>query len=249
MSQLPGPVSWQVPCGSAAPFATLLHVPIEATSAHDWQVPLQAELQQTPCAQNFERHSVPSAQVLPRPLRPHEPRMQTAGDAQSASAAQAPLHTAVPQLYGKHELDAGVTHAPLPSQADAGVNVVVAVGQVESSHGVPFAYFWQAPAWHLPFVPQAGPPPSLHRADGSLRPVGTLVHVPSVPASVHDWQAPVHALSQQTPCAQLPDVHSVAAEQDAPMLFVPHEFIVQVLGGRQLVSTVQALKQAVPLQT
>ncbi len=60
------------------------------------------------------------------------------------------------------------------------------------------------------------------------------MHVPSVPASVHDWQAPVHALSQQTPCAQLPDVHSVAAEQDAPMLFVPHEFIVAGV-GRQAV--------------
>jgi hypothetical protein len=97
VSQLAGPAFWQVPCGSAAPMGTLLQVPIVAASAHDWQVPLHCELQQTPCAQNFDRHSVPSAQALPAPLRPHEPAMQTAGVAQSASAAHEPLQTLVPQ--------------------------------------------------------------------------------------------------------------------------------------------------------
>jgi hypothetical protein len=88
---------WQVPCGSAAPFGTLLQAPSELGSPHDWQEPLHAELQQTPCAQNFDRHSVPSAQVLPMPLSPHEPMMQTAGEAQSASTPQATLQTFAPQ--------------------------------------------------------------------------------------------------------------------------------------------------------
>jgi hypothetical protein len=244
-----GPAFWQVPCGSAAPFGTSLHTPIVAASAHDWQVPLHAELQQTPCAQNFDRHSVPSAQVLPALLSPHEPAMQTAGVAQSASAAHEPLQTLAPQRYGKHELDDGVTHAPTPSQVDAGVNVVVEVGHVESWQAVPFGYFWHAPAWHLPFAPQPAALVSLHTPAGSLAPVTTFVHVPSVPLIAHDWQAPAQALSQQTPCAQNVDVHSAFAEQDAPGPFVPHEFVRQVLGARQSVLSVQALKHAVPLQT
>jgi hypothetical protein len=59
-----------------------------------------------------------------------------------------------PHSNGKHELAAGVTQAPLPLHVDPGVKVVVPAGQVESAHAVPIAYFWQAPAWHLPFVPQ-----------------------------------------------------------------------------------------------
>jgi hypothetical protein len=140
------PLFWQVPCGSTAPSGTLLHVPSEVGSAHDWHEPLQAELQHTPWAQNFERHSVPSAHVLPRPLRPHEPIMQTAGAAQSPSAVHETLQTFVPQLYGKHELAAGVTQAPLPSQVELAVKFVVEAGHVEPLHSVAFAYFWQTPA-------------------------------------------------------------------------------------------------------
>jgi hypothetical protein len=42
---------------------------------------------------------------------------------------------------------------------------------------------------------------------GSVVPVATLVQVPTVPESAHDWQAPVQLLSQQTPCAQKPLLH------------------------------------------
>jgi hypothetical protein len=142
-----------------------------------------------------------------------------------------------------------VTQAPTPSQVAPGVNVVVAVGQVESWQAVPLGYFWHAPAWHLPFVPQPAAPVSVQMPAGSLAPVTTFVQVPSVPDIAHDWQAPAQALSQQTPCAQNVDVHSAFAEQDAPGPFVPHEFVMQVLGVRQSVLTVQALKHDVPLQT
>ena len=121
-------------------------------------MPLQAESQQTPCAQNVDWHSLPSAHVLPIPLRPHDPFVQTAGVAQSPSVVQAALHAPAPHSKGKHELAAGVTHAPWPSQVEPGVKVVAVAGQVEAAHAVPTRYFWQAPAWHLPFVPQlAGP--------------------------------------------------------------------------------------------
>ena len=130
------------------------------------------------------------------------------------------------------------------------MNVVVAAGHVESLQGVPFAYFWQAPAWHLPFVPQPAAPVSLQRPAGSLAPVTTFVHVPSVPVSAHDWQAPVQALSQQTPCAQKVDAHSLPAEQDAPGFLRPHELPLQTYCMRQLLPVaVHALKQDVALQT
>jgi hypothetical protein len=129
------------------------------------------------------------------------------------------------------------------------VNVVVEVGHVELWQAVPLRYFWHAPAWHLPFVPQPAAPVSRHMPAGSLAFVGTFVQVPSVPGRAHDWQAPPQALSQQTPCAQKVDVHSAFVEHDAPPPFVPHEFVVQTLGVRQSVFMVQALKHAEPLQT
>jgi hypothetical protein len=75
---------------------------------------------------------------------------------------------------------------PLPSQVEFAVKVVVPEGQVPSAQDVPLAYFWQAPAWHLPLVPQLAAPWSLHIPAGSEFPVATLVHAPSVPASAHD---------------------------------------------------------------
>jgi hypothetical protein len=120
------------------------------------QVPVQALLQQTPWAQNPVVHSVPSAQTAPGGLRPQEPLLQTAGGAQSASAVQALLQTEEPQRNGKHELEAGVTQAPAPSQVEPGVKVVPR--QLAPLQGVLRPYFWQAPASHLPSVPQlAGP--------------------------------------------------------------------------------------------
>jgi hypothetical protein len=127
-------------------------------STHDVHVPTHAPSQQTPCAQKPEKHSVASAQVLPTPFNPHEPLVQTAGAAHSASVVQDALHTLTPHWNGKHELAAGVTHAPWPSHVDPGVNVVELDGHVESAHAVPLAYFWHAPAWHLPLVPQLAAP-------------------------------------------------------------------------------------------
>ncbi len=86
----------QVLCGSTAPAGTLLQVPSEVGSAHDWHEPLHAELQQTPCAQDFDRQSVPSAQVLPVPLTAQDTMMHTAGEEQSPWAVQATLQTFVP---------------------------------------------------------------------------------------------------------------------------------------------------------
>ena len=169
------------------PTATFEQVPAALAEAlHDLQVLLHSVAQQTPCRQNPDLHSEPSAQTVPFTLRPQDPFMQMAGDAQSAFALQAALHALDPHRYGAHEREVGLTHLPLPSQVEFAVNVGVPDGQVGSAHDVPLAYFWHAPAWHLPLVPQLAAPWSLHMPEGSALPVATLVQVPSVPDSAHD---------------------------------------------------------------
>ena len=66
--------------------------------------------------------------------------------------------------------------------------------------------------------------------------------------AMQDLQAVLQAVSQQTPCAQLPLRHSLGAEQEAPFSLRPHEFAAQVNGGTHWLLAVQALKQRVPLQ-
>jgi hypothetical protein len=160
------------------PSGTFEHVPSAVESAHDSQLPAQARLQQYPCAQNFDMHSDPSPQGLPFVLRPHEPFVQLAGEVHSAFVAQTFWQTFAPQMNGKQELTPGVTHEPLPSHVDEGVKVVVDAGHVEVLHTVSFAYFWQAPAWHLPLAPQLAAPMSTQRPAGSALFVATFVHVP-----------------------------------------------------------------------
>jgi hypothetical protein len=56
-------------------------------------------------------------------------------------------------------------------------------------------------------------PPLLH-----ITPAGQKV--PGAPqgtcAKLHDWQLPVHALSQHSPCAQKPEAHALVDEQPCP---------------------------------
>jgi len=77
---------------------------------------------------------------------------------------------------------------------------------------------------------------------------GTLVQVPIVPDSAHDRHALAQAVAQQTPCAQLPDMHSPPAEQNAPGGFRPHELPTHTLPGEQFASRAHAPKHLLPLQ-
>jgi hypothetical protein len=54
-----------------------LHIPSVPVSAHDTQLPVQAEAQQTPCAQNPLMQSSGAAQLAPIGRGPHDPPMQT----------------------------------------------------------------------------------------------------------------------------------------------------------------------------
>jgi hypothetical protein len=71
------PWSTQVAIGSTLPAGTFVHAPGER--AHDWHLPSQAELQQTPWAQKVLAHSLLLEQAAPFTLRPHELLLQLLG--------------------------------------------------------------------------------------------------------------------------------------------------------------------------
>ena len=94
------------------------------------------------------------------------------------------------------------------------MKVVPPAGQLAATHDVPWLYFWQAPAAHLPLVPQLAAPWSLHPPAGSGVPVGTSVQAPSEPESAHERHDPVQAVAQQMAAAPAPA--AVAAPAPAP---------------------------------
>ena len=61
-------------------------------------------------------------------------------------------------------------------------------------------------------MPQVEAPASVHWPIGSW-PAGTLLQVPAVAASAHDWQVPVQVPLQQIPSTQLLLPQSAAALQ------------------------------------
>src|SRR5262249_11282760 len=103
----------------------------------------------------------------------------------------------------------------------------------EARHTVPLANSRHAPepsqAPSVPHVVLAG---AAHWLSGSW-PAGTDVHVPTVPASAHDWQVPAQPLLQQKPCAQLPELHCGPVVHGCPMGSLPQLPSWHVLGARQ----------------
>ena len=135
----------------------------------------------------------------------------------------------------------------MPLQVRAGVNVVPV--HVGATHCVPAAYRRHAPLpLHEPSVLQLVVPRSLHWLSGSM-PFGTLVQAPTVPASAQDWQVPPQAVSQQTPCAQMPLAQSVPAAHVAPLGRFVQTPLMQMFGDTQSASAVQFVRQAAPLHT
>ena len=72
------------------------------------------------------------------------------------------------------------------------------------------------------------------------------MQVPALPGNAHDRQVPVHVVPQQTPCSHIPELHSAAFPQVAPIGFLPQLPVMQVLGALQSPLTVQVVRQ-VPL--
>jgi hypothetical protein len=78
---------------------TGVQVPTVPVRLQAWQVASQPVLQQTPCSQYPDPHSVAAAQVTPIPFFPQMVPLQTYPDAQSALVAQLVLQSpVVPQM-------------------------------------------------------------------------------------------------------------------------------------------------------
>jgi hypothetical protein len=97
-------------------------VPAVPVSAQDRQVPVQLELQQTPCWQRPEAHSIPPVQAVPRGFFVHWPALQMLGEMQSLSAVQLVRQVPLgPQLKLPHEIGAAAWQVPVPLQVRSGV--------------------------------------------------------------------------------------------------------------------------------
>lgn len=80
--QLAAPLSVHWPSGSW-PTGTRVQLPALPDSAQERQVPVQLELQQTPCWQRPESHSAAVVQTVPSGFFEQTPPLQTLGDTQS----------------------------------------------------------------------------------------------------------------------------------------------------------------------
>ena len=242
MPQLAAPWSGHRPAGIALAGRTAVQVPRLPTTAHDWQVPVQAVAQQTPSVQMPLTHSSLPPHELPGALSPHLPPLQTAGGAQSAFEAQVERQEGTTsQRYGKQDAAGGITQTPAPSQVAVGVNVVVPLSQLAFRHAVPCPYLWQVPALQSPLVPQDEVACTMHISAGSGALLGTFAQVPFEAGSAHDLQASLQSVEQQTPWAQMLEAHSLLSEQMAPGIFLPHELPLQTFPVEQLASTVQLM--------
>jgi hypothetical protein len=95
--QLAGPMSRQPLRGSGASLGTGVQCPRELVSAHETQVPVQAESQQTPSTQKPDLQSpMPGVQVWPFCFLPQLPFMQLFWPAQSMLVVHVPLQSLLP---------------------------------------------------------------------------------------------------------------------------------------------------------
>jgi hypothetical protein len=96
----------------------------------------------------------------------------------------------------------------------------------------------------VPSLPQVSAVAAVHWLAGTgAWPAATLVHVPSVPASAHDLHVAVHAVAQQTLCAQMPLAQSVPAAHPAPFGRLVQTPLEQMFGETQSVSALHDILQ------
>ena len=220
LPQLAAPSSAHWLSGSV-PAGTSMHRPSLPAIAHERQVPLHALVQQTPWAQIADAHSLPAAQAAPGGFGPQLPFTHAAPPTQSASPAQS-ARQALPaalHMYGPQLSVTAAPHAPAPSQRAAWLTV--AAVHACARQIVPAAYSAHVPVpSQEPDRPQLATPSSGQSSRGSA-PTGTLVQVPTLPSTEHDWQAPEQSDRQQTPSKQklllqsVPALHSPPASSSA----------------------------------
>lgn len=172
-------VTWAVashfPCGSGWPSGTSVHSPKEAERLHAMQASLQAELQQIPCAQLLDWHSVGVLHSAPKGLRPQEPFTQKLPAMHSLSLEHATKQLEPLQVNGLHVSEGGATH--WPDWLHVGAGVCAPATQISVPQTVPGAYFWQDPVpSQTPLVPQDALPLSVQVCRGSGAPPATFTH-------------------------------------------------------------------------
>ena len=126
------------------------------------------------------------------------------------------LHAVAPQRYAPQPIVLVWLHVPVPEQVDGGW-WVVPLHDSARPHDVDAGCCWQAPETHRPVLPHGGLGVQF---GGSAVRLGTLVHVPAAPLTLHDWQAGQLDVVQQTLSVQLPVAHSFVAPQAAPFAFL-----------------------------
>lgn len=100
-----------------------MQVPGVPVSAQDMQVPVQAVLQQTFCAQKPDWQAEPKVQVDPGGSLPQLLLVQELGETQSEAVVQVVLQAPVPHSNGSHICVVAVRQAPAPSQVWPSVSV------------------------------------------------------------------------------------------------------------------------------
>jgi hypothetical protein len=128
-----------ISCGSGAPPLTLVQMPGLPERLHAVQAPLQSALQQTPCAQKPDWHSVAPVHTAPVGFRPHVPFWQTCPGMQSASFVHASRHFDPSHRKGLHVRAGGFTHWPWLLHVGGGVYAPWT--HASSPQLVPTAYF------------------------------------------------------------------------------------------------------------
>jgi hypothetical protein len=216
--QVVAAVAAHCPVGAAVPAGIGVHVPVVPVRLHAMHVPVHPLLQHTPWAQLPELHSGPMAQVAPMGLSPQLLFRHCAGETQSVLVEQVVLHAVALQVKGTQLALVTVRHAPAPSHVRAGVSVEPV--QLAATQTVPAAIWRHLPApSQVPSFPQTLVVVAHWLAGVGAAPAGIGVHVPVDPVRLHAVHVPVQAVSQQTPFAQFPDVHSEPAPQVVPFVF------------------------------
>lgn len=135
-----GPRSLQLFFGSAPPAGTAVQVPAVPVRLHEKQPAVQAEEQQTPCAQKFDTHSPACEQSAPIGFNPHEPPLQMFGETHWSEAPHELAHRVPSHLKGAQLSADGVEQAPVLHSAGWRYRLVV-LSQLSGRHSVPDGYF------------------------------------------------------------------------------------------------------------
>jgi len=221
----------------AVPLATLVQVPTVPVMLHALHVPVQAWLQQTPCAQKLESHSLAVVQLVPVGLSVQVFALQMFGATQSASTPHVVRHLPAGMSHWYFPQDDVVAAAQTPAPSHRRAEVKVEPVQLPATHCVPLMYLRQAPApLQVPSLPQVDAAAIGHcdAVTGAL-PAAIGVHVPMLVAIAQDMQVPAHMLLQQTPSTQNPDAQSVPTPdgQSPPIGILPQLMFTQELPDTQ----------------